>query len=373
MKKYLITIIVLLVLILIFLIFGKIKDNTDKIPKNIELFTNNDDNSIEKPIDDLYLPSINDKNNNDKDYKILNMYKTILNRQPTPEEFRKSRKLSEAQLKTNLLNTPEYNHMIKMQNNDVEGGLEGALAKEDMISLIIRIYKEERDSKIPNKIVLPLRDCFIYLQYNEYLLRALLNHNNYQLFENDIINSVSLSKEKLYELFHKYFDLLELKLMANDIIKHRKLNSRDYDSDNVPDSLTVNKGSNLEDDDNTSKLDEQLNNINKESDEIFNKDKHASSLDNQKRIDELLKKNKNSEVFVRIYDPIDYKNEYRGPKEFRPSVCTNLGQKQLVQPLFLDSKLLMQGTDLDQAFKDTQVGSIMPKFIYREYEDVKIN
>ena len=360
MKKYLVIIIVFLLSILIFLIFGKVS------PK-IESFANKEkDDSIELPIDDAYLPNMKDTKNdeNEKDYKIINMYKTILNRQPTPEEMKKARKLSEKQLKNNLLNTPEYNHMIKMQNNDVEGGIEGALAKEDLIVMLMRIYSEERDKKVPAKVLLPLRDCFIHLQYNEYLYRAMLNHNNYQNFEDDIINSTSLSKKKLEELFNKYFDLLELKLMANDIIKQRKLNSRSNDNDSDPEPLTLSKGAYIaESEYDNKKLQQQLEKISKEADDIFNKNKAA----------ELLKTNKDSELIVRIYNPMDYKNEYRGPKEFRPSVCTSLGQKPLTQPVFTESKLLMQGTDLDKAFEDTQVGSIMPKFIYKEYQDIKIN
>jgi hypothetical protein len=68
----------------------------------------------------------------------------------------------------------------------------------------------------------------------------------------------------------------------------------------------------------------------------------------------------------RIYDPITYKQQYRGPMEYRPNVCS-YGTKQITNPLYLNSP----GTDLKEAIENTQVGSIMPKFIYREYEDVK--
>jgi hypothetical protein len=52
------------------------------------------------------------------------------------------------------------------------------------------------------------------------------------------------------------------------------------------------------------------------------------------------------------------------PQEF-PPVCTTLGQKPLVQPVMNNSALLL-GTPLDDA-NNTQVGSIMPKFEYKEY------
>jgi hypothetical protein len=81
----------------------------------------------------------------------------------------------------------------------------------------------------------------------------------------------------------------------------------------------------------------------------------------------------NSEVYVRVYNPIEYKQRsYTGDPRFRPPICTSLGQKPLEQPIFTESKLLFQGAEIDKAFEETQVGSIMPKFVYKEYQDVRI-
>ena len=55
---------------------------------------------------------------------------------------------------------------------------------------------------------------------------------------------------------------------------------------------------------------------------------------------------------------------------FRPNVCS-YGTKQITQPIFLNSSTLFQGTDLKEAAENTQVGSIMPKFEYYEYEDTR--
>ena len=77
-----------------------------------------------------------------------------------------------------------------------------------------------------------------------------------------------------------------------------------------------------------------------------------------------------SEDTCRIYDPIKYQQHYRGDMRYRPNVCS-YGTKQVVQPIFLDSKTLFQGTDLREAAENTSVGSIMPKFEYREYEEIK--
>jgi hypothetical protein len=74
----------------------------------------------------------------------------------------------------------------------------------------------------------------------------------------------------------------------------------------------------------------------------------------------------------RVYDPITYKQHYRGDPRYRPNVCSG-GTKQIVNPIFLNSKTLFNGTDLKEAIENTQVGSIMPKFVYREYEDTHEN
>ena len=76
---------------------------------------------------------------------------------------------------------------------------------------------------------------------------------------------------------------------------------------------------------------------------------------------------------MRVYNPIKYNQQsYRGDSKFLPPICNSLGQKSSETPIFTESKLLFQGSDLDKAFEETQVGSIMPKFIYKEYQDIRI-
>jgi hypothetical protein len=75
---------------------------------------------------------------------------------------------------------------------------------------------------------------------------------------------------------------------------------------------------------------------------------------------------------LRLYNPIVHNKSYLLPSGYRPPVCTSLGQEQLTQPVFTDSKLLFQGLDINKAFSETQVGSILPKFIYNEFKDIRI-
>lgn len=330
--------------------------------------------NIEQPISDAYLPyssnifnqEIKSISDNTNEYIIINIYKSILQRQPSSSELNKNlylfgtNELTEERLKTQLLNSPEYRRLTKMQSNEVESGLQGALAKEDLLTKLANIYYEERNEDSPKKMILPLRDTYIHLQYNDYLFRAVLKHNNYTKYEKDVLEAALLSKEKLLIIFNKYFDLLELKMIANDIRKKHLLSMKN-DLGKIPES-SKNKKEGSDIDDKGLNLDEQLNKILKNSNSIFDKNKLAEYLDKNKY---------KSDLYVRVYDPIKYKQHYRGEPLFRPPICTSLGQQQKVSPVFTNSKMLFQGTDLEEASK-TQVGSIMPKFEYREYQDINV-
>jgi hypothetical protein len=170
---------------------------------------------------------------------------------------------------------------------------------------------------------------------------------------------------------------LDLKYKANDIIKYKRLNifdrfenkedkSSDEDDDNKNKIKFYNIKTNNKDEEKHGKnedkkddnfIEKQIDNI---KDKIFDKDKIAKNLD----------KNKDTSVILRIYDPIDYnktnKNDYRTP------ICNNLGIKNEPYPIIIGTDLALNATDLDKAFNTTQVGSIMPKFEYREYDDVVI-
>jgi hypothetical protein len=56
--------------------------------------------------------------------------------------------------------------------------------------------------------------------------------------------------------------------------------------------------------------------------------------------------------------------------QYRAPVCTTLGKPQLLQSITEEDKIL-KGTPLKVAKNDTQIGSIMPKFKYQEYIDIK--
>ena len=75
------------------------------------------------------------------------------------------------------------------------------------------------------------------------------------------------------------------------------------------------------------------------------------------------------------FDTQDLDNFYSSEKMVNNLISAyekySLGQKSLEQPIYMSSSVT-KGEDLNKAFEETQVGSIMPKFIYKEYQDVRI-
>jgi len=347
---------------------------------------------ITDPINDVYLPytessfedaEINTQNKLNE-YVIIDVYKNLLGRQPKHDELNKllqefhENDINEETLKMRIYNSTEYKMIVKMQSNDVDAGLISTSSSEDLIDRLKRIYKELKKSDPEIKMLLPLKDCYIHLQFNDYLFMAMLVHNNFGKFETEILDMAMLSREKMLELFDKYFLLSDLRLVANEFKKQEMLKRK---GKAIPRSFEIDKGALINSSNMNIGADKQLAQIVKDGNNVFNinimlsddmmKSKAYSDDDNKKIY------NKHGDTCEnvcpakkqRIYDPIKYQQQYRGDMRYRPNVCS-YGTKQIVQPVFVNSSTLFRGTDLKEASENTQVGSIMPKFEYREYEEI---
>jgi hypothetical protein len=356
--------------------------------------------TIDDPISDSLIP-YNPKTKVElTEYEVIELTKSILQRPPTIEEMNKYSYLSSNNLKEYLYNSPEYDKLIKTQDNHVNNGIEGAIAKKNLINRIMTIYSNIIKKELPVKMMLVLRDCFIHLQLNEYLFVAMLESFNYTKFEVDVLSTYVLTKKVLLHLFNKHFNVLELKLIAQDKINTSNNKILDFTKEieeikndilSLGDNKVVNTikttfpnvfneivKSTLKSDisSNTTDLDiinKYLNGI--ENYENIHKEEKKEKIEEKLTIDnEVINKlPENSELYVRVYDPVKRNMSYIVPDGYKPPICTSLGQDNLTQPVFTQSKLLFQGTDLNDAFEKSQIGSIMPKFIYKEYKDIKIN
>jgi hypothetical protein len=303
------------------------------------------------------------------------------------------------ELKEFLYNLPEYDKLIKIQDNNFNNEMESSIAKKNLLIRIMKIYKIIHNINPPDDIIEPLKDCFIHLQLNDYLFISMLENINYMNFETEILSTYVLSKQILLKLFNKHFNIVELKMIAQGKINNINNieNNTAKDLESVKDDI-VKVRSIL---DNNIDINEFIKNTFpnvykvllksaiSDSDNLDNKDKIKYYLDiienysdveikekleiNDKTKEKISNLPNDTEIYYRIYDPINYKSSNTKDINNRPPICTSLGQPQLTQPIFTESKLLFQGTDFNKAFEETQVGSIMPKFIYKEYQDVRIN
>lgn len=383
---------------------------------------------ITDPVSDVYLPYADSTFEDAKDntqnkineFMIINVYKNLLDRQPTPYELDRhlqdfyEKNADEESLKMRIYNSTEYKMIVKMQSNDVDAGLISVASSENLIDKLKRMYFDILKTEPTKEMLLPLKDCYIHLQYNDYLFKAMLVHSNYWKFENAVLESAMLSREKLLEIFNNHFLLSELRLVANEFKKQEVLR-RDAvaNAAKIPmvyglggamicDTSNIN-GSNvnvcyMNNSNMVSGLgtENQISGIAKDANNVFNinimlgedlMQSKAYSNDASKKIynghgdtcANVYSSNVCANMYngvpvdgkCRIYNPIKYKQQYRGDMRYRPNVCS-YGTQQVVQPVFVNSKTLFQGTDLKEASQFTQVGSIMPKFEYKEFEDVDL-
>ena len=269
--------------------------------------------------------------------------------------------------------------LVKLQSNMIDSTLISNISEKNIIDYLSGLYKDFHNKLPHDKMKIPLKQCYIHLQFNDYLFTAMLMHDNYFNFEKTILREYIINDEKLLEIFNNNFVLYELRLIANelkrrDILKRKALST--------PIALTTDSSKNAADssnsDDTNLNSEKHIADIMK-NDPVFNinivmhdKTSNSGGNCNDDKKDNSANLSKNSDTANsddkcnRIYDPITYKQHYRGPMEYRPNVCS-YGTKQVVNPLYLNSP----GTELKEAIENTQVGSIMPKFIYREYEDIE--
>ena len=391
--------------------------------------------TIDDPISDSLLP-YNPKTKVElSEYEVIELTKSILQRPPNIQEMKKYSYFTSNELKEYLYNSPEYDKLIKTQDNHVNNGIEGAIAKKNLINRIMVIYTKITKQEVPVKMMLALRDCFIHLQLNEYLFAAMLESFNYAKFEIDVLSAYVLTKKVLLYLFNKHFNVLELKLLAQDKInssnnilvdiskeiENIKKTILNLDDTNIVDTIqstfpnvfneivksTIGGSKtdlnsiyqyikNIEKYDNKDTKDtkDETNNKNKIDLNLLNqylkKEKEIKDAQIKDEVikDEVIKEEltikdntndtikelpENTELYVRIYNPAKRNMSYILPDGYKAPICTTLGQDSIAQPVFTQSKLLFQGTELDDAFEKSQIGSIMPKFDYKEYKDVKIN
>jgi hypothetical protein len=200
--------------------------------------------TINDPISDEFLPytikNYRDdpeaiSTNNMNEFTIINIYKNTLERQPTEKELKKDlqdfyeNNIDENILKLRIYNSTEYKIITNMQSNDIKPDLITNISKWQLKDNLKKLYMDQFNTELTNNKLLDiLVKCYIHLQFNEYLFKAMLMHDKYKEFEFKLKEEYILSDQKLLEIFNESFILHELRLIANelkrqDVIKRKAL------------------------------------------------------------------------------------------------------------------------------------------------------
>lgn len=150
--------------------------------------------------------------------EIIKLYQDLLERQPSPTELQKylgemkTGQLTMDGLQQQLLDSDEYQRWMKLQSNELAPELRKMVYEKRTLSYLSRAYSESTGRAISPKFLLPLRDIFIYIEYNDMALRLFLKSPVEEEFEKQLLNAFQLNKETTLELFEKTFpkeDLLK--------------------------------------------------------------------------------------------------------------------------------------------------------------------
>lgn len=313
--------------------------------------------------------------------RVIALYRSILFRTPDAKELVddvrnvNSGKWTLAGLRQRLIDSPEHQRLTKMQTNELTPELQKVVSDKELINFITIIYFDERKHQMPDYMILPLRDAYILFEYNEFTFRAMLRHKNYGLVEEDVDRDVKgnnqMTQDEFEALLIKHIGSIDSIKAEGEKLAEQQLKDDASKAENDRAlRFGVNWGSanassgtvqrTVSDTD--SDMTPMLNDIVNRSDRAFCKDDAA------KLLDKLHEETYNIPVKLHYGEMVLRPEMSWSVPQPAPPVCTTLGQKPLIQPVMTDSKLLL-GTPLNETTQEG-VGSIMPKFVYKEYVSI---
>lgn len=302
--------------------------------------------------------------------RVIMVYNDVLERSPTAKELItntrdiKDNKLTWDGLRQQLIDQDEYVMNIKLQSNVLTPELKKMIADSRIIAELSNLYLYVINTQIPSKFILPTRDIYIALNYNPFALVALLQDEKFPNFRQDLMLIEGLDKNKTLDLFTKTFDQVALIQKASEM-------SKSPNAKNIISLLQSQSASPQGATDNTLSIDEQqkIRGMLATYSEMVSKIRSIEEKDTDMsaQIEDILNRADGSvqTIGMKHDDDMVLRPEFSWSVPQRhPPVCTVPGQPPIIQPLLNDSKLML-GTPLCEA-EQTQVGSIMPMFEYKE-------
>ena len=309
---------------------------------------------------------------NRPEQQVIALYAEIYNRQPNSNELsHDSRSLTNGSMtldgmRQRMIDSPEYGNVIKMQSNSLTPELTQMLSDRDMLNLIGNVYRQECAKDIPSAMVLPLRDIYIYLDYNQYTLRALFRDANYPRFEKDLMNTPDLDNPQVMDAFNASFSKSGLVNIGRGIAQAEAYSASAPDG--VAPSCKYDRSVSDADTDSCLSLTQVLD----DAQATFNKNAAARALNNGEEIPDFNTDAARGDIRIPTHqgDMVLIPELAWTVPQYRAPVCTTLGQPLLTQPLS-EEKNILHGTPLNIAAKNTRVGSIMPSFQHKEFVAVQ--
>jgi hypothetical protein len=311
---------------------------------------------------------------------VIKIYYDTLHRAPNSDELKKhtnailNKEYDYNEVELRIINSDEYQRLIKTQTNTILPETSRMLEEKALIQKIKNVYKKVRGKVAPKGILLPLKDLYIYFKYNVYKFVALLRDSKYPDFEGKVLADPNITKESLIDLYLATFDDAKLNYDADAIEQMDKALGKDAKFSNY--LLSEEEGEGDQNKVNSAALLAfLLQNTKKAAEEKAGVTPGPSEADLARARQMLVTSTGEGGCTAnqRIYLPNEakvLKTDYgfQVMQKF-PPVCIPVGKKNEPKDITVYSKL--QGTSLQEA-DDTQVGSIMPKFEYREYIEIPV-
>ena len=326
----------------------------------------------------------NFENSSDISSNIIKIYYENLKRSPTSDELqRHTKEIFDAnydynELELRLVNSDEYQRLVKTQTDTILPETSRVLEEKQVVDRIKKIYLKVREVECPVQMYLPLKDMYIYFDYNIYKFVALLRETKYSDFQRDVLQISNLSRDKLIEIYLATFDDSKLNYDAaaiEEMDKSLPAGSRLIDflnNDEKPSAQKTNGMALMAYLMKNTKDDEARKKALEEEERIRKMKEAAAELERQRKLNIKSTNDTSCDAKQRVYLPNESKilNTQHGFRVMQnlPPVCVPLGKPNDLKEVIMQGGL--QGTSLEEA-QDTQVGSIMPKFEFRRYIEIE--
>lgn len=314
--------------------------------------------------------------------KIIDTYSKVLQRMPSSVEYRTAMLNVGEDLEQKLYNSAEFTRLTKTQTNTTFPELTKIIYDLRLIRKVIEIYKKQLGKEPYPSLRLPLKDAFVYLNHSEAAFTQMLRSPSYPKWEGEMIQNPLVGRIDVEASIEENFRRDTLMRLAAQASTSTATKKKAAAAAAAADEGEVKKVSG-----------EQLV---LQKPNVYIITTGGASVSNIKDLDKLVaasassaggeravgEKDTDMQCMLDSIQKQDFrkrlyfdKNDLVLRPEFSwkmperaPPVCTNPPGSKPVQvaPVLEGSKLLL-GTPLEEAVTETGVGSIMPKFEFKEY------